>query len=890
VLAAALLATAVPPFAAGAGAPTGDDLRACATPGQIQIRKDNWARIASPKYAANEGDRKVTAFAVPELERGWVYVTNGTVVQLSTSAGCKWDHIYPAPSQAPDGVTTPRTRVVSQLVAPAGKALWITSYDDAGGVQRPHVQRTADATPAAGNRTEQGFEAIDVGLPAAGRPLHLAVSPVNNERAYLLVDTPDPSGGADARRRLLFRLVEDAVLAESGLPSTQWAQITLPASIRSPQGIATSPVVSTTIWTWSGSTYAFSEDGGDTWKTGRAPGPVTAIDVDGSRRAAVFTRGGDGGTVTFLDRKGKVVGRRAVPVDAPASAVHGRRYDVFAVAGEDGTYGWDVRHKRWIGIHPKGVRSFSRIAFGRSRNSRILLGQAEGALFRFDLFPQELFLEPPEIVDGSGIEVNAPGGLRRPVLKVEKPHVTVAPGRTVRNAVDFGVPPSPVPIDVFFLMDTTNSMGPSIEGLREGVKDIAENLKKRTHGSACFGVGDVKDEAVTTQAVLQPYRLVQEITCDLDTLKSAVDELKEGGGNPEQAEAQTIGLVQAVTGKGQVSPPTVLPGQDAKFTAPTRVIVLLTDAAFMQGERNGYSFPTIPETIQTLNAYHDVKVVGVVVHDANDFEPALADVTAVVKGTHTFAPDFGVDCDSDGAIDVAPGDPLVCDTDNTAPAIEPAITALLLGVEDMGTIASRIHDPHDVVARVEGGTSRIVNLKKESHLGYRLHLTCSPEQDGMDLPVQLVQTVREEPVIAGEVIVRCRAPLVVKPRLPEPPEPPVFPRPPAIAVVAPAIQPPVPNNPISNVNLNAGLSQEEEKQFQVAAVTQGAQEEEQEEDVELAMSGLRSDDAAAAGLLLGAATLVSAATGVAWTVRRREARSLRACLSTPGRRGRRPRW
>jgi hypothetical protein len=857
-----LLAT-VPLAGAGAGDVTGDDLRACGTPGQVQLRNDTWARIRSPRYAANEGERKVTAFAVPEALRAWVYVTNGAVVQLSTSAGCTWDHVYPAPGQA-DAVPAPRARVVTQLVAPAARGLWVTSYDDAGGVAHPHVARTVDATPAPGNRTVAPFEALDTGLPAIGRPVGLAVSPANSDRAYLILDTaPDPASGRTTPRRRLYRSAVDSTMTELKLPDTTWNELTLPAAVAAPAGIAVSPVDSANAWVWAGSTYAFTTDAGEHWQAAPAGGEVTTIDVDASGRAAVFTSAGEGGTATFHDGSGRVEGSRATPI-APALAAHAPRYDAFAVAGPGGTFGYDVNHERWVDIHPRGVAAFERIAFGAKRNGRILLGQSGGDLYRFDLFAHDAFLKPPRVVEGPPIEVNDYHGLTRPVLAVRH-EVTVAPGENVPVPVDFGVPPSPVPLDVFFLMDTTNSMGEAIAGLKAGVKQIAANLKRRTHGSACFGVGDVKDEALATTdgTQLAPYRLVQPITCDLGKLQAGVDQLKEGGGNIDQNEAQTIALTQAVTGKGQVEPPSVLSGQDAGFTAPTRVIVLLTDAGFMQGTSGGYTFPTIDDTVKTLNAYHDVKVVGIVVHDNNKFQPAYDDVTKVVRGTSTFAPEFGADCDSDGVTDVEPGQPLVCETDNSAPAIEPAIVALLLGVKDPGTIASRIVDPHHLVARVDGATSRVADLKRENHLAYTMRLTCSAAQDGKDLPVRLVQSVRDESVLAGEVLVRCRSrakavpPPPRRPRVPPPPEPLPAPlKPLVLPVFLPELNP-VPPNPPNNLNPNAGLSHEEQKQFQLATVSQDAAENEEQEDVELAMTGL----------VLGAATAMSAATF--WAMRRR---------------------
>jgi hypothetical protein len=529
-----------------------------------------------------------------------------------------------------------------------------------------------------------------------------------------------------------------------------------------------------------------------------------------------------------------------------------------------------------VPFHPRGVAAFERVAFGTS-DAGILIGQSGGDLYRFDLYAGDAFLQPPKSRGGTDLRVNADGSIAKPTITVQHHDVTVAPTKTAPDGVDFGMPPSPVPLDVFFLMDTTDSMGTAIKGLKKGVKEIARNLTERTNGSACFGVGDVKDESIVHSqggATLAPYTLVQPITCDLNELQHGVDRLTESGGNPDEREAQTIALTQAVTGKGQAGPPAVLPGQDAHFTAPTRVIVLITDAGFMQGTVSGSTFPTIKDTVRTLNAYHDTKVVGVVVHTDNDFAKARADVTALVQGTNTVAPAWGVDCDGIGGPDVAPGEPLVCETQNDAPAIEPAIVALLLNVKDPATMASQVDDPHHVVARIDGRLSRIVDLKRENHQPYTLHLTCSQAQDGQDLPVRLYGAVRGDTLTTDEIVVHCRAPKVVRPRVrpPRPPvEDPVRPSPPRprIAPIVVVEPPPGPNLP-NNMNLNGGLSQEEQKQFQLATVSQDATESTAEEEPELAMTGLPSaEDRGAAALLLGAATFVSAGATTVWATRRR---------------------
>jgi hypothetical protein len=101
-------------------------------------------------------------------------------------------------------------------------------------------------------------------------------------------------------------------------------------------------------------------------------------------------------------------------------------------------------------------------------------------------------------------------------------------------------------------------------------------------------------------------------------------------------------------------------------------------------------------------------------------------------------------------------------------------------------------------------------------------------------------------------------------------KPPIIPPPPA-----PEIPPPVPNQPPSNINPNAGLSHEEQQQFQLAAVHQGAGEEQAEEveEADLAMSGL--DDSDAARLVLGCAGLASAVAGGVYASRRRAQKAMR---------------
>ncbi|MDQ1712232.1 MAG: hypothetical protein QOE45_1682 [Frankiaceae bacterium] len=893
-LAAALVLLVVAPVtganAGRGGAPTGDNLSACPITGQV-TSKNGWAKILSPDYLATkgEGERKITSWDPSPTERGWIYVTNGKVIQLSKDHGCRWDHIYRA-STTPDGSPDTNTTVVTQVVAPTGKHLWFAGYDGSNGAYRPHVTMTTNATPI-GNAPTVAFASQDTGLPTFGKPLQLAVGQAGASdgpgtmRPYLLVEQP-PEGPALTPVRHLYRLQTEA-LPVSAIKTTSWADVPLPAGIGQIEGMTLSPTDANTIWVWGTKGFAVSRQIGDNWVAKPMPG-VRTIDVDGRGLGRVYVAKGSTGAVSYVTAAGAVTPGPDVAV-APVAATHGTRPAVLAITGARGTFGFDARSLRWVDITPSDGARFVSMAMPRGGANGILLGQTADALYRFDMYPPESFLPPPRGSDGGGDgDPHLPTGITEPKLHVTRQEVTVAPGKVANDDIDWGLGPNPTPLDVFFIMDTTGSMGQAIKGLKEGINQITDELYQRTNGQACFGVGDVKDFNVIAgygENSLKPYTLHQKIVCDRpDLWRAGVEKLTEGGGDPVEAEAQTIALTQAVTGLGQTNPP-VLPNQDAGWTAENRVIVLITDAAFKQ-EPQFAGFPAMDTTIKTLSAYHHTKVVGVVVVDGNNLEAARGDVIAVAKGTDTVAPEKGVDCDGDHNLDLQSGDPLVCDTVNSAPHIAPAITALLLGLKDPGKVAVDTNDPHHVVRGFSAPTSGIFNRKLETHLKTTMQVTCSAAQDGQDLPLTVVGSERDVALRRVEVTVHCRGPEtpdppVVKnpPAIPEPevvPQP--IPRPLIAPVVAPQFQPPPAQQPV-NMNPNAGFSQQEEQQFQLAPVSQGAEDDQEQEADELAMSRVDRTDPAAAALLLGCATFVSAAGGVA--LRRRTQRAFRPAYARP---------
>lgn len=879
LIAAALLVMSAPMYTAS-GAPSGDDLAACRAKDQIQLRKDRWARINAPKMGGGEGESVIVDYTTPPIARSRIYMTNGRVIKVSADAGCTWAPMF---SGIPQKDRTPGIDqdIFTHLAAPNDRSLWAASYDEISeGVYRPRVYIAVNLeNDSLANAT---FTEVSHNAPLVGKPVALAPATKAQDLVYLLVEgEPDPTAPdptAPVRRLYVSRVQADPpLLAFFGLG---WDQVPLPAGFSFADGIQPS-AQGRGLWVWQGSKYAFLADAyadEPSWEVKDAGSRISTIDVSrGVVTIVVDTP--QGGSATR-----RVVGDKLVADTLPTKATaftHGGGRGVYVVSGPRGTYGYDVYVQRWIDITPKGVEPFDKVLMPTGGVGRIVLGRSGNAFYRFDTYPGERFLppRPGEIGFGDWRHLLPERNLTRIKFIVgdedTDPYVervTVKPGELTDVPVTLRVPADATPLDVYFLLDTTSSMQVMINTLKVGMANIALKLRQALGKDACFGVGEFKDYG---GGLLEdsPYRRRLPITCEADPtvpkVRAALETLQSGGGG-DQPEAQTVGLVGSVRGE-----------QRAMFRPSAfKVIVLISDSSFKQGGR----YPGIDQAVEELNV-DDVKVVGVVVGGDGDPEAARADMEAVAEGTGTYAPRNGVDCDGDGRRnpwDLLANAPLVCDTTGSTPDLMPAIVGLLLGVTDPGTLAVDVVDEDDVVVEpIKGTTNVIRNLKEQSWLTFAMPVRCRADQDGQDLRVRLTPSVRERTTgIEGTAVVQCRSTPIVPKRIPPVPEPEIFdpPRPPKppIAIALPQ-PPPAPAQPISNINLNAGLSQEEEQQYQLAAVTQGANEEQQnEETLELAMSDYRARDAAAAGMMLGGASLLTAGAAVAYRRRLRTQRAARA--------------
>ncbi len=885
----------------------------------IVEHNDGWYEILGPEYDARQGEAVIEKVAISPNSTSRLYVTNGVSVKRSTDSGCSWNEpIFPMADAVVDAKPTEADPYLqNNTVADIGlmgripanqghDELWIASYDHSNGVYHPHVWRSTNADERDATITEKSD-----GLPALGRPLMLGLGRVSGS-GYLLVDVmlPEPqvpTGNITPAGPALYH--KSPASPQSGTESG-WNRKRLPDGFTNLDGMAVDPDASSIIWAWQGSKLARSIDEGYFWTVSDLKAKITSVTLqrnpEGSTESFAYVAASpSAGAPARIAMTTDAKAFEPLPTLPPAAAGEassmaiGIEKDMLAVSTARGIFGYDLRLDKWVPFSPKGVTApLEGLAFTAGRPP-VLFTHTDQRIFRKQLYKPNLFVERPGIKLGGGKIPYLPpltelphSTLKGPVMTPPRAEVTVKPGKTTSLPLEFAVPPSPLPLDVYFLVDMTDSMRPSIKGLRDGMNEIVEALSLKGI-DAWFGVGEFRDLGHTAPAqcpVVQGsksqscvYRRLVKLAPPGEELRSTLsglpDKVQGGGDEPE---AQTIGLTQSVSKKGL--PGLVDENTDAGFRpGAVSVILLITDAYFHQGGEERY--PTIDQALTTLNAA-DVKVAGVAAHTSNDLDAARGDLEEIAAGTQTVAPTSGVDCDGDKMIsadkDVLPGDPLVCTTEQAgdeAINITPAIISLLLGIPDPGPFGTQFYGDQSVIKKVTGTSKGIFNLKAENRMKFGIDFTCTPEQDGQDFPIVVDGTVWDSPVARSFITVQCRdvpkvdpPPLIFIPPIPLPP--PLVPPLPPPAQPGPFPQPP--QNPPPNINPNSGFASQEEQQLQLAAVGQdGSEQQEQEETAdEYAMSALeRPEDTSPVPLYAGAALLTSLATGAAMRRRLRVQRS-----------------
>lgn len=168
--------------------------------------------------------------------------------------------------------------------------------------------------------------------------------------------------------------------------------------------------------------------------------------------------------------------------------------------------------------------------------------------------------------------------------------------------------------DIFFLVDTTGSMGLAISNVRSSLSTMIVPAISSAIADVVMGVGDYRDFPVDPygDAGDWPFRVRQTMTADVSAVQTALNMLAAGGGN-DGPESTVEGLYRAVAG---ASCPDGF-GEACFRNSSHPIIVVVTDAEMHNGPggANAYSGVTArtwTEMIAALNA-ENVKVVGAAV-------------------------------------------------------------------------------------------------------------------------------------------------------------------------------------------------------------------------------------------------------------------------------------
>ena len=817
VLVAFLTATVmVGPFTSWGRAAPGD-VPFCTIPGQITPHPEFWYSVKVPAFPS--GPQLISDYAVEPLVSERLYVTNGQVVMRSSDSGCHWSQSYSVAELGPAAAGGAKILEI-EVSAPGTVYLPIQQSSP---TPQPHVVVTKDAgktwTTADGpllNATVGTIQDLDASLG-------------NGSAAVMLVDVQymEPGPVTIDGQQVLFATSTAGQTWEPRHRIDNGLNISAPnigGSInpRDPlQFVSMNPVRPNDVWVYGEGGVFFSDGANleqvrsldkvsflDVTLDGSAVvaydqyAPVSYVSLDGQEFAPFQT----GFTADSLDA---VFG---VPVPQAAVSAFGRVYLqatlpgqpplIFDVSPEDGRPISDVQVAFSESADQPSI-------FGRTSNTIEVTYQPEGEKVDTDNFQATIELPP----------LSANGNVLAPVST----RIKLRPGasRTIPYRLD--LPAANTPLDVYFMIDISGSMGGTINGIRAAMQDIVDKLAEKKL-DVRFGVGAFR-------AFNDPpaYARVRDIGLNDQALANALNSLRANGGG---AETQLAALKESVTGAGESG---IDPGLNMHFRPGSlRVAIETTDEPISQG--GGH--PPPGEVVEALKK-HDVKMVGLAIQeppllgepDYDDPGEPASTLQDVAEGSHAVAPAGGVDCDGDGDVEIAAEGPLVClispDRADDASLMADAIVGVLEAVEDIQDLAvsvtarDGVELTAPVVDTIEPSVFSGVDLKEPSAHAFDLTVRCPHVGRKTTYPLR-VAVSRPTGALADAFLT-----LVCDPPVKEAPVPllPVFT--PIAAVLPPLPRPPDPipepnPNPQPNPQQNpqAGFAAQEQQQPQVALAQQ----------------------------------------------------------------------
>jgi photosystem II stability/assembly factor-like uncharacterized protein len=831
---------------------------AAAEPGCAGVTSDGeWTTIQGPGFPGGpEASQGLSAYAVHPRQPANLLATNGKTVMASKDSGCTWDERFSIellPSlDKPISSATSTIKSISIPEDPAGaNEIYLLIEERIGPAARPHVLFSGDRGAT--------WELRDQGLPLATTGVvRMRVAPSDHSALYLLLAIPGSgrelyattNGGNSWERR-----GQAGISGDFGIDP------------QNPQE----------LWLWQGPLLHSTDGGRSTAHINFVPSFITIGDV--------FRAPGDPVRVMAFDPEGGAFWRTDdngdtwSPVGAPSndaiSIAHGDNADSMILSLHKGVFRYQAPGN-WIEITPGSGqgrtpdpdaedlldlsvdRTDAPSAYGRTSSTI-----EKYSAFSIDLPP--LLPSAPPDTDGAG-------------LTPPRQKVKLGPGESRRVPYRLTLPPQPTPLDVFFLVDTTDSMDSSIRGLLNGIHRISQDLAA-SKIDVQFGVGEYKDYPIPGYgdpiAGDFPYRLNRAIGPADGSLVAALERMQASGGGKVIKESQLTALYQGATGEGE--PGFVLPGQDAGFRPGSlKVMINVTDAGFEDSAQ--HPSPPFDAVAQEL-ADRNILQVGLSAFGPNGAGARL-DLERMATATGTLVPSGGVDCDGDGFKELAPGAPLVCDVHDEESdgvlALAPAIVATLEAITDEAPVQLQATEGADLIGKIAPGLHPAVDVKDTNALEFLVTFTCpkgpalSSGKKAVASPVELVATVRGIGVASAVAEITCIPEPKVKaapnPKEEEAPPPFLAPPPAPVAAIAVAPVPPPPPAPVTqlqpqpNPHVQGAAAHQEQEQLQVAVASTTHEIEEQYAFTAYSGRGRAPDPAtalylAAAGMAMGAAAL-----------------------------------
>lgn len=919
-------------FASAAFAPIRAAVPGCGTD------RGDWTELAVGDYPqlglpSAYGDfRETTGYAVDPLRPERMWVTNSKSVLRSVDGGCSWHPVFAL-----------RPLPVDDQAAP-GEVL--TELDEIAAIAVPDSRRGGDRLylgvhlrgPARQNlgtvivRSDDGgatWQTLRAGLPPQRELRQLVVAPNDPDRLYAVFVSAakqpptdvyvSHDGGRSWTNRGGF------------LPGT--------AALEVRGSLTVDRHYPDVLWGWGDRRNQLftSTDGARSWRRLEVVNePVTALGVhstpDGPTRI-VALESLSTQVLSSVD-SGATWRRRPAPSGQYGDSVaFGHTADAFGVlysqlpggvAEPARVFRYDAAGDRFAEITPALAEPplLNDLRTDATASPRLYARSAH-AIWRFD---GPLDPDPSSQDEARGQE-ELPFGLRPvPVAKAKpaalnpsRTAVTLAPGESATVDYTLTVPARPTPLDLGILIDTSGSMGPSIGSLREQLQGLIENLAARGVRLR-VGVADYKEyENVPPYSGTEGGRGAYFRRRDLgpvnEELAQALGALQPLGGGTGEATPALAALYQLATGHGQQVDPNrpsrndIAPGQQLTYRQRAlRVVVHVADAPYREGAPVNPSYPA-PTAERTIAALTDrgIRHVGIdVAHGPSPQGAGAVSLRHLARETGALATD-AVDCDGDGAADLAAGDPLVCTVHDDSPTVgnvveaegvsnlADALDGVLRAVRDDGTVDVAAHTNGSFAATVTPGPLT-ADLTEHHRLRYRLRITCPVEATGQTGSAAVVARVNRAVVAGASIIVTCGSapapggsatlpddeppgapgvvtptgpgPAAVAPGSPPPPAPIPIPAPAPGTAPAPGVSGAGAQSPAGAGQPAAAAAEEEQRQASLATATSGsvAQAGLPAELLMTAHTPPRANPATPHVLLLGGAALLTA-TATWWALR-----------------------